>query len=82
MGAIAGKAVLFLDTCHANRAVAARGFVRQAWMWRASSTTSLSRPLAFFAGIWTRTNRVPEPFLSGPHTADAPPSTAIYCPVT
>ena len=25
MGAIAGKAVLFLDTCHANRAVAARG---------------------------------------------------------
>jgi hypothetical protein len=26
MGAIAGKAVLFLDTCHANRAVAARGF--------------------------------------------------------
>jgi uncharacterized caspase-like protein len=26
MGAIAGKAVLFLDTCDANRAVAARGF--------------------------------------------------------
>ena len=25
MSAIAGKAVLFLDTCHANRAVAARG---------------------------------------------------------
>ena len=27
MSAIAGKAVLFLDTCHANRAVAARGLV-------------------------------------------------------
>jgi len=25
MSAIAGKAILFLDTCHANRAVAARG---------------------------------------------------------
>ena len=35
MRAIAGKAILFLDTCHANQAVAARGVARAA---RSTST--------------------------------------------